>query len=226
MRALLVVALLAGPAYAEEGIEPTADGRALADVTAGVRAGDGGGFVLAQSDWDGVRGLRLSGTSEIPLWHRVRVVLRVEDIGGVGRPGAGLAYVLAPYATAYLLYKAEGFSEPEGEVEAALALRHGPVMGSVTYGQDADANDRDVEGVLAARFEVARGVFTGAMARYRDALGTTGEAFARDSFAGVMGTLAVDRFAITAMAGAAGVQRIGQRFETGAAATLAIGTAF
>jgi hypothetical protein len=226
VRALLIVALLAGPAYAEEGIEPSVDGRALADIAAGVRAGDGGGFVLAQSDLDSVRGLRLSGMSEIPLWHHVRAVLRVEDIGGVGRPGAGLAYVLAPYATAYLLYKAEGFSEPEGEIESSLALRHGPLMGSLTFGQDADAKNRDVEGALAARFEVARGVFTGAMARYRDSLGTTGEALARDSFAGAMATLAVDRVAITAMVGAAGVQRTGSRFETGAAATLAIGTAF
>jgi hypothetical protein len=134
--------------------------------------------------------------------------------------------VIAPYATAYLLYKAEGFSEPEGEIEAAMALAHGPLMGSVTFGQDADAHDRDLEAALAARFELTRGVFAGAMARYRDALGTTGEALARDAFGGAMATLAVDRVAITAMAGAAGVQRIGSRFEAGAAATLAIGTAF
>lgn len=226
MRSLAIVALLAGPAFAEEGSVAAADGRELAGIVAGTRAGDGQGFVLAQSDWDSVRGLRLSGMSEIPLVHHLRAVLRVEGIGDVGRPGAGLAYVVAPYATAYLLYKAEGFSEPEGEIEAAMALAHGPLMGSVTFGQDADAHDRDLEAALAARFELTRGVFAGAMARYRDALGTTGEALARDAFGGAMATLAVDRVAITAMAGAAGVQRIGSRFEAGAAATLAIGTAF
>jgi hypothetical protein len=218
MRALIVIALLAGVAHA--------DGRELASITAGVRAGDGGGFVLGYSDWD-VRGVRLGANAEVALWQRVRAVLRVDALGGTARPGAGLAYVLSPNATAYLLYKAEGFSEPEGELEAALALAHGPLAGSLTYGQDVDAKNRDIEGALAARTEVARSVFAGVLARYRDALGTTGEMIARDGFGGATATLAVGRVAFTAMAGVAGVQKTGtgQHFETGAAATLAIGAA-
>jgi hypothetical protein len=137
MRALIVVAALAGVAHAS-------DGRELVSITAGTRAGDGGGFVLGQSDWNSTEGLRLTAGAEVNVWRHVRAVLRVEDLGNSGRPGAGLAYVLAPYATAYLLYKAEGFSEPEGELEAALALGHGPLTGSMTYGQDVDAKSRDV----------------------------------------------------------------------------------
>lgn len=225
MRALLIVALLAGTAHAEEGLTPVADGRALTSIVAGVRAGDGGGFVLVHSDYD-VRGLSMGANSEVPLWRQLRLVLRVQDVGVGGRPGAGLAYVLAPYATAYLLYKTEGFSEPEGELESAIALGHGPLFGSLTYGQDIDAKNRDVEAAAAARTEIVHGLFGGAMARYRDALGTTGEALARDAFGGAVATIAIDRVAITAMAGVGGVQRIGMRFETGAAATLAIGMAF
>ena len=226
MRALILVALMAGVAQAG------ADGRELVSITAGTRAGDGGGFVLGQSDWNSTEGLSLTAGAEVAVWRHVRAVLRVEDLGNNGRPGAGLAYVLAPYATAYLLYKAEGFSEPEGEIEASMALARpvGPLLlaGSLTYGQDVDAKNRDIEGAAAGRVEVVDRVFAGVMARYRDALGTTGEALARDGFGGAVATLVVDRLAISAMAGVSGVQKTGtgQHFETGAAATLAIGAAF
>lgn len=214
MRALVVVAALAGAAHAD-------DGRELVAITAGMRAGDGGGFALVHSDYD-PRGVTFGANVEASLARHVRAVMRIDG----DRPGAGLAYVLAPYATAYLMYKAEGFSEPEGELESAIALARGPLAGSLTYGQDVDARNRDIEAALAARTEVARGVFAGLMGRYRDALGTTGEALARDAFGGAVATIAIDRVAITAMAGAGGVQRTGGRFELGAAATLAIGAAF
>ena len=226
MRALILVCAMAGVA------EAGADGRELVSITAGTRAGDGGNFVLGQSDWNSTEGLSLTAGAEVAVWNRLRAVLRVEDLGNNGRPGAGLAYVLAPYATAYLLYKAEGFSEPEGEIEAAIALARpvGPVVlaGSLTYGQDADANDRDVEAAAAGRIALADRVFAGLMARYRDALGTTGETLARDGFGGATATVVVNRLAISALAGVSGVQRTGtgQHFETGAAATLAIGAAF
>lgn len=220
MRALIVLVALAGVA------EAGSDGRELVSITAGTRAGDGGGFVLAQSDWNSVAGLQLTGGAEIPVWRHVRAVLRVQDLAGTGRPGAGLAYVIAPSATAYLMYKAEGFSEPGGEIEGALALAHGPLAGSLTFGQDADAKNRDLEGAVAARFAIADRVFAGAMARYRDALGTTGELFARDGLGGAVATLVIDRVAVSAVAGVAGVQKVGQRFEAGPAATLAISAAF
>lgn len=222
MRAVIVLLAMAGVAQAAPS------GQELVSITAGTRAGDGGGFVLARSDWNSTEGLSLTANAEVPVYQHLRAVLRVEDLGNNGRPGAGLAYVLAPYATAYLLYKAEGFSEPEGEIEAAVALQHGPIAGSMTYGQDVDAKNRDVEGALAARGELAHNLFAGALARYRDALGTTGEALARDGFGGATATLVVDRLAFTAMAGVAGVQKngTGEKFETGPAATLAIGAAF
>jgi hypothetical protein len=226
MRAVILMTAMAGVAQAGT------DGRELVSITAGTRAGDGGGFVLGQSDWNSTEGLSITAGAEVPVWRRLRAVLRVDDLGNAGRPGAGVAVPLAPYASAYLLYKAEGFSEPEGEIEAALALAHavGPLLlaGSVTYGQDVDARNRDVEGAAAGRVQVIDRVFAGAMARYRDALGTTGEVLARDGFGGATATLVIDRLALTAMAGIAGVQRTGTgtKFETGAAATLAIGAAF
>lgn len=228
MRAVIAgsLALLGGIAHAGSEGQASGDGLELVGITAGTRAGDGGGFVLGQSDWNSVSGLKLTGGAEIPVWRHLRAVLRVEDFAGNGRPGAGLAYVLSPYATAYMLYKAEGFSEPQGEIEGALALAHGPLAGSLTFGQDADAKNRDVEGAVAARVAVADRIFAGAMVRYRDALGTTGEPLARDGFGGAVATLVVDRVAISALAGVAGVQKVGQDFKVGPAATVAIGAAF
>jgi len=222
MRAVIFLVAMAGVAQAAPS------GQELVSITAGTRAGDGGGFALARSDWNSTEGLSLGANVEMPVWHGLRAVVRVEDLGNNGRPGGGLAYVLAPYATAYVLYKAEGFSEPEGEIEGTMALAHGPLAGSITYGQDIDAQNRDVEGALAARTEVVHNLFAGGLARYRDALGTTGEMLARDGFGGATATLVVDRLAFTAMAGVAGVQKsgTGERFQTGAAATLAIGAAF
>src|SRR5206468_3604177 len=101
MRAVILVMAMASVAQAG------ADGRELVGITAGTRAGDGGGFVLAQSDWNSTQGLTLTTGAEMMVWRRLRAVLRVDDLGNNGRPGAGLAYVLAPYATAYLMYKAE-----------------------------------------------------------------------------------------------------------------------
>jgi hypothetical protein len=222
MRAVIFLVAMAGVAQAAPS------GQELVSITAGTRAGDGGGFALARSDWNSTEGLSLGANVEMPVWHRLRAVARIDDLGNNGRPGGGLAYVLAPYATAYVLYKAEGFSEPEGEIEGTMALAHGPLAGSITYGQDVDARNRDVEGALAVRTEVVHNLFAGALARYRDALGTTGEMLARDGFGGATATLVVDRLAFTAMAGVAGVQKngTGEHFQTGAAATLAIGAAF
>jgi len=218
--ALAALAASAGRARASTG------GYELVTITDGTRAGDGNGFVLAQSDWNSVTGLALSGDAEIPVWNGLRAVLRIQDIAGNARPGAGLAYVLAPYATAYLLYKAEGFSEPEGEIEGAIALAHGPFAGSLTFGQDADAKNRDIEGALAVRFAISDRISAGGLVRYRDALGTTGEPLARDGIAGAAATIWWDRMAVNLVAGVAGVQRVGDRFATGPAATLAIGAAF
>jgi hypothetical protein len=222
MRAVIVLVAMAGAAQAAPS------GQELVSITAGTRAGDGAGFVLARSDWNSSEGLSLTANAEVPVWRKLRAVLRVEDLGNNGRPGAGLAYTLAPYASAYLVFKTEGFSEPEGELEAAIALANGPLAGSVTYGQDVDGKNRDVEGAIAARVEVVHSVYGGLLARYRDALGTTGEALARDGFGGATATLVVDRLAFTAMAGVAGVQKngMGEHFATGPAATLAIGAAF
>jgi hypothetical protein len=222
MRAVIFLVAMAGVAQAAPS------GQELVSITAGTRAGDGGGFALARSDWNSTEGLSLGANVEMPVWHRLRAVVRIDDLGNNGRPGGGLAYVLAPYATAYVLYKAEGFSEPEGEVEGTMALAHGPLAGSITYGQDVDARNRDVEGAVAVRAEVVHNLFAGGLARYRDALGTPGEMLARDGFGGATATLVVDRLAFTAMAGVAGVQKngTGEKFETGAAATLAIGAAF
>jgi hypothetical protein len=134
-------------------------------------------------------------------------------------------------STAYLLYKTEGFTEPEGELEATLSFaRHlGPVRAglSVAYGQDPEGNERDGEVAAVAHVEPVHGVFAGVVGRYRDALGSRGEAgVIRDVIAGATGTFAIGRFAITGLAGIAGIQTQTTSMRTGLAATLAVGAAF
>ena len=130
-----------------------------------------------------------------------------------------------------MLYKTEGFSEPEGELELMLAFgrRVGPLraLANVAYGQDPEGNERDGELALAVHVEPRRNVFAGVIARYRDALGSRGEAgVLRDGFGGATATLARGPLALTAQAGVGlvGTAMAGTTF--GPAATVAIGASF
>jgi hypothetical protein len=131
-----------------------------------------------------------------------------------------------------LLYKAEGFSEPEGELEALASFGHtfGAVraVANVAYGQDPEGNERDGELALGAQLHPLASLFAGAVARYRDALGSRGElGVVRDVFAGASATYVVDRFGISALAGLSEIETSATAsFEAGASASLTVGAAF
>src|SRR5262249_18752488 len=131
----------------------------------------------------------------------------------------------------YLQYKPEGFTEPEGEVEAVLAF--GKKLGDIratanlAYGQDPEAAERDGEIALAGLYPVRPDLLAGLTARYRDALGSTKEAINRDLVGGATATFTVNRFAISALAGIAMIElQGGLPRQTGAIGTLAVGAAF
>lgn len=234
--AIVTVLALASDALASDARELAAS----ASFTPGVlRATDGGeaghGFVDVASDFDGsTSSVRVSGLGEVQLGWRLRAAVRVLDVfSDKPRPGvgAGIRWLDgAVTSTAYLFYKTEGFTEPEGELEAVLAFAHafGDVhaTANLAYGQDPEGRERDAEAALVGHAEVVRGWFVGASARYRDALGSTKEAVVRDGFAGPTTTLALGAFALSANAGVAMVETHTSPRKYGPAASLSLGLAF
>ncbi|HEY5946118.1 MAG TPA: hypothetical protein VIV40_11535, partial [Kofleriaceae bacterium] len=216
MKALGAIALvisIGGAAHADGA----RDLAASASFTPGImRATDAGnGFVNVLSDFDGsTSSVRVSALGEVNLGWRVRAAVRLLDaFSDKPRPGvgAGLRWLDGEVkSTAYLFYKTEGFTEPEGEVEALLSFERqlGAVRAgaNVAYGQDPEGNERDGELALVAHVEPRTGWFVGGTARYRDALGSTKEAVIRDGFAGPTTTLALGAFAVSINAGVAMAQ--------------------
>ena len=245
---LLAAALVVAPVRAEvvagEVTEELGVAEALARDAAFtpnlLRAHDGtaAGFVVASTAWSGPSDrVQLDALGEVRVYKQLRLIVRVADaFRDTAKPGIGAGYQFLDEArhgvssTAYLQFKTEGFTEPEGELEAVLAFgrRFGAVRAllDVAYGQDPEGNERDGELALAAQVQARRGLHAGVTGRYRDALGSTKEAIARDAFGGAAATFAAGRFAVTGMLGVAMVQLHDADAEVGAAATLAIGAGF
>lgn len=181
----------------------------------------------------------LDVAAHVHVFDRFSLIASVSNITGEEpRPGIGGAVHLLDEAhhgveaTGFLLYKAEGFSEPEGEIEALASFGHsfGAVraVANVAYGQDPEGNERDGELALGVQLHPLAPLFAGAVARYRDALGSRGElGVIRDLFAGASATYALDRFGISALAGLSEIETSAtDSFEAGASASLTVGAAF
>jgi hypothetical protein len=208
-----------------------------ASFTPGIlRATDAGnGLVNVASDFDGAAdAIRVSARGEINVYGRIRAaVLLLDAFSDEPRPGigAGVRWLDGDIrSTAYLFFKTEGFTEPEGELEALLAFERsfGAVHASanIAYGQDPEGNERDGELALVAHVEPRVGWFVGGTARYRDALGSTKEAVIRDGFAGPTTTLTLGAFAVSLNAGIAMAETQMMPRKFGPATTLSLGAAF
>ncbi|HEU0036160.1 MAG TPA: hypothetical protein VFQ53_36355 [Kofleriaceae bacterium] len=206
--------------------------------TAGVlqAGGEPQPYASLATELDGARvQIRIDALGDVPLFDRVHLVLRVADIASAGdaKPGAGVGLEVLrrdrTRALVYLQYKLEGFSEPEGELEAVFAIGHQlgalHATANVAYGQDWEARERDAELALAAHVEPVRGMFAGVTARYRDALGTAVEPIRRDGFAGATGTVTYGRIGVTLMGGIAMAETVEAR-RYGPSATLVLGSVF
>jgi hypothetical protein len=177
---------------------------------------------------------------EIQLLGPLRLVLRVDDIGGhKAQPGIGAAVQFLSQAhfgvdaSAYFSYKSEGFTETEGELEGLVSFgrQMGAVHGTLNlaYGQDADGNERDGEAALALHVEPLRGLFTGVIGRYRDALGSNGDQgthIVRDALGAVSATYVVGRYGVTGSAGIEGITLTGASMQGGMEAAIAVGAVF
>jgi hypothetical protein len=177
---------------------------------------------------------------EVQVYGPLRLVLRVDNITHKARPGIGAAIQFLDErkhgvsSSAYAAYKAEGFTEGEGELEALVSF--GKQLGAVhstlnlAYGQDPEGAERDGELALGLHVEPMHGLFTGVVGRFRDALGSNGDkgtGVLRDALGGASATYVIGSFGITAMAGYAGVKTVGASgMKGGAAGALSIGAVF
>jgi hypothetical protein len=233
MKSLAIVMVLAGVAHAEEAHDLAAS----ASFTPGLfRATDEGkGFVNITSDFDGSRDdIRVSAMGEAHIYWRVRAAVRVLDVfSEEPRPGigAGLRWLDGDTtSSAYLFYKTEGFTEPEGEIELLVSFERAfggvKAVANVAYGQDPEGNERDGELALLAHTEARTGWFIGGTARYRDALGSTKEAVIRDGFVGPTSTVTLGAFALSLNAGLSMAQTHMMARKFGPSTTLSLGAAF
>ena len=181
---------------------------------------------------------------EVQVWGPFRLVLRVDNVfgdsGGNARPGIGAAMQFLDErkhgvaGSAYVQYKAEGFTEGEGEIEGLVSFgkQLGAVHGTLNlaYGQDPEAVERDGEVALGLHIEPIRGLFTGVVGRFRDALGSNGDkgtGVLRDALGGASATYVIGNFGLTAMAGYGGVETTTSgSMQGGAQAAFSVGAVF
>jgi hypothetical protein len=177
---------------------------------------------------------------EVQVFGPVRLVLRVDNVFDTPRPGIGAAVQWLDErkhgvsSSAYFSYKAEGFTEPEGELEALVSFgkQLGVVHGTLNlaYGQDPEGNERDGEAALGLHIEPLHGLFTGVVGRFRDALGSKGDkgtGILRDVLGGLSATYVIGSFGVTGTAGITGVKTADSgSMKTGAAAALSVGAVF
>ena len=209
-------------------------------------ATQGLGFATAVGSYNGAaHATTLDINGEVTLFGPVRLVLRVDNVFGSGvdgkaRPGIGAAVQLLDErkhgvaSSAYFSYKAEGFTEVEGELEGLVSF--GKQFGAVhstlnlAYGQDPEGVERDGELALGLHIEPIHGLFTGVVGRYRDALGSNGDKgthILRDALGGLSATYVIGRFGITGTAGIAGIKTTTTTaLQTGPEAALSIGSVF
>jgi hypothetical protein len=185
---------------------------------------------------------------EVQVWGPVRLVLRVDNVfatsDGKARPGIGAAVQMLDErrhgvaGSAYLSYKAEGFTEGEGEIEGLLSFgkQLGAVHGTLNlaYGQDPEAVERDGELAVGLHIEPLPGLFTGVIGRVRDALGSNGDkgtGVLRDMLGAASATYVIGRFGLTASAGFAATKlaatpTTAETTQTGAQAAFSVGAVF
>jgi len=205
----------------------------------------GRGAVTATFNVNGaskINTLDLNG--EFHVFGPFRLVLRVDNVlgdsGGNARPGIGAAVQMLDErkhgvsGSAYLSYKAEGFTEGEGEIEGLVSFgkQLGAVHGTLNlaYGQDPEAVERDGEVALGLHIEPIRGLFTGVVGRFRDALGSDGDkgtGVLRDALGGATATYVIGNVGLTAMAGFGGIETTGSNgMKGGAQAAFSVGAVF
>ncbi|HVY25661.1 MAG TPA: hypothetical protein VHB79_03890 [Polyangiaceae bacterium] len=137
---------------------------------------------------------------------------------------------------ASVFYKAEGFTELEGEIESVLSLARRfddwLLVSSIAYGQDPEGHERDAELTFACMLQLSRLAHLGLDARGRLDLGSQRQpprAAAEpvsDFQAGPLLSLALGPLAVTAQAGVSGLRSVDQTNHVGFVGVAGLGSAF
>jgi hypothetical protein len=204
----------------------------------------GRGIATGVASWNGAsHTTSVDINGEVQIYGPLRLVLRVDNalnnVDAKARPGIGGAVQFLSEAkhgvaaSAYFVYKAEGFSEAEGELEGLVSFgkQFGAVHGTLNlaYGQDPEGNERDGEAALGLHIEPVRGLFTGVVGRFRDALGSNGDKsthILQDALGGLSATYVIGKVGITGTAGFAGIKTVGSSMQGGAEAAMSVGAVF
>jgi hypothetical protein len=172
----------------------------------------------------------------------LRVGARLNEGGKEVGPSIGARFQLLSQAKqglnfgAALFYKAEGFDEPEGEIETLLSISRRwndwLFVGGIAYGQDPEGNERDGELALATLLQLQDAFQLGLDARARVDLGSprartlsSGEP-QFDLDAGPIMTWALGPIALSAHAGVAVIAFADAPARAGVVALAGLGTAF
>ena len=230
------------PSIRDSTKQAAADG-AFSPLTMPAVVGDTNAFAWASSGYDSSRkGPLGEAAAEVRLWGPVALrggAIYSNDTDRM-RPTVGArVQVLRQVAhgvdgAVSVFYKAEGFTEAEGEIEAFVSLRHAfehlTVTGNLVYGQDAEDNERDGE-VRAALLLSRRSLTFGLDARVRSALGPQhGKATVAepqfDAMGGPLAVATVGPLAFFAEAGPSAVKMPNLSTHVGFAALGGVGSAF
>lgn len=201
----------------------------------------GRGITTGVVQWNGAsHSTEMDFNGEVQIYGPLRLVLRVDNVTVKARPGIGAAVQFLDErkhgvsSSAYFSYKAEGFTEAEGELEGLISFgkQFGAVHSTlnIAYGQDPDGVERDGELALGLHIEPMRGLFTGVVGRYRDALGSNGDkgtGILRDALGGVSATYVIGSFGVTGTAGIAGIKTVTSgSMQAGPEAGVSVGAVF
>jgi hypothetical protein len=220
----------------------TADGSFL-PLTLPAQVGATPAFAFASGGYDTARqGPGVEAVTEARLWGPVALRAGATYSGAARamRPSVGARVQLLRQeahgidGSISVAYKAEGFTEPEGEIESCVSvarrLESVSLLGNLAYGQDPEGNERDGEVRLAALHLRGRWA-VGMDSRARFAIGaqhgkatTTEPTF--DALAGPVGALVAGRFVLFAQIGPSAVTFPAQNTRVGLGSFAGLGATF
>lgn len=233
----------------EEPERPAPVSRAAADgeflpLTLTARVGATAAVAASYGGYDSARGAVMESYGEVTLWGP----LALRGTAGIGdgthrlRPSvAGRVQVLSQRrhgvdGALSIAYRAEGFTEAEGEIETVLALsrtiRGATAIVNLAYGQDPEGRERDGEVRAAVLGAVSRRVQLGVDGRWRFDLGSdeavlrAGHELAADVDVGPVAAIALGPLAVTAHGGGSVVRPVNGGYRVGLVALAGLGTAF
>ena len=200
---------------------------------------------VGYAGYDGGRGSAVAQAfAEVRLWRRValRGGTELSDTTHRVRPSVGARLQVISQqrhgadGAVSVSYRAEGFNQPEGEIETVVAIgrRFGraALFANLAYGQDFEGHERDGELRLAALARVTNRMQVGVDGRWRLDLGSqTAKLQASneptyDIDAGPVLALSVGPMAVVAHAGASIVRRVGQDAVLGLIGVAGVGASF